>query len=93
MSEDLIKRSDAIEALYKYEFVSKDVIEREIHAIPSADRPQGKWIDKEDFAPSYHLEKYDCYTICSNCHKEYAYRHRANYCAQCGAQMKGADDE
>lgn len=40
MSEDLIKREDAIKALYKYSFVSKDVIEREIKAIPSADRPK-----------------------------------------------------
>ena len=37
---DLIRRSDAIKALYKYSFVSKDVIEREINAIPSADRPK-----------------------------------------------------
>lgn len=44
-STDLISRADAIKALYKYSFVSKDVIEREIKAIPSADRPQGKWID------------------------------------------------
>lgn len=34
---DLIKKSDAIKALYKYNFVSKNVIEREINAIPSAD--------------------------------------------------------
>ena len=40
---DLIKKSDAIKALYKYNFVSKNVIEREINAIPSADRPAG-WI-------------------------------------------------
>lgn len=33
---DFIKREDAINALYKYSFVSKDVIEREIKAIPSA---------------------------------------------------------
>lgn len=39
---DLIKREDAIKALYKYSFVSKDVIEKEINAIPSADRPQGE---------------------------------------------------
>lgn len=39
MSDNLIKRSDAIKALYKYSFVSKDVIEREIKAIPTADRP------------------------------------------------------
>lgn len=36
--DDLIERGDAIKALYKYSFVSKDIIEREINAIPSADR-------------------------------------------------------
>ena len=43
--DDLIRRSDAIEALYKYNFVTKEVIEREIMDIPSADRPRGEWID------------------------------------------------
>ena len=48
---DLIRRSDAIKALYKYSFVSKDVIEREINAIPSADRPQGEWIPCSERLP------------------------------------------
>lgn len=39
---DLIERGDTIKALYKYSFVSKDIIEREINAIPSADRPRGE---------------------------------------------------
>ena len=47
---DLIKRSDAIKALYKYSFASKDVIEKEIRAIPAADRPQG-WIPCSERLP------------------------------------------
>lgn len=47
---DLIKREDAIKALYKYSFVSKDIIEREIKAIPSVDIPHSddweKYSDK-----------------------------------------------
>ena len=43
---DLIRREDAIEALYKYSFVSKDVIEREINAIPSADIDLSEYSDK-----------------------------------------------
>ena len=35
--DDLIRREDAIKVLYKYSFVSKDVIEKEINTIPSAD--------------------------------------------------------
>ena len=45
---DLIKKSDAIKALYKYNFVSKNVIEREINAIPSAE-PQ--WIPVSERLP------------------------------------------
>jgi hypothetical protein len=48
---DLIKREDAIKALYKYSFVSKDIIEREINAIPSADRPRGEWIPVSERLP------------------------------------------
>ena len=48
---DLIKREDAIKALYKYSFVSKDVIEKEINAIPSADRPRGEWIPCSERLP------------------------------------------
>ena len=53
-----------------------------------ADRPQGEWIETSDG------------TMCGNCHKfpyddgEY---HIANwysdFCPNCGARMKGADDE
>lgn len=52
-----------------------------------ADRPQGEWIETSEG------------TMCSNCHKfpyddgEY---HMANwhsdFCPNCGARMKGADD-
>lgn len=48
---DLIKRSDAIKALYKYSFVSKGIIEKEIRAIPTADRPQ-EWIPCSERMPN-----------------------------------------
>ncbi|MBO5630406.1 MAG: hypothetical protein J5965_15180 [Aeriscardovia sp.] len=91
MSEDLIKREDAIEALYKYSFVSKDVIEKEIKAIPSADRPQGEW--KEHWYPHFDVAGIEC-SICS---KDVPYWERnydmPRYCPNCRAKMKGADDE
>ena len=92
---DLICREDAIEALYKYSFVSKDIIEREIKAIPSADRPSGEWIYCED---EYGIDGYRC----SNCgrHIPWDYQHKfINFiddyhtCPFCDARMKGADDE
>ena len=82
MSEDLIKREDAIKALYKYSFVSKDVIEREIKAIPSADRPHGEWTNAGMLT-----------VHCSNCKSEFHELEAMNFCPNCGAKMKGADDE
>ena len=82
---DLIRREDAIKALYKYSFVSKDIIEREINAIPSADRPRGEWIEQED---DYHH-----YWECSECGMGVGLDDIRNFCPNCGAKMKGADDE
>lgn len=86
---DLIERAEAIKALYKYSFVSKDVIEREIKAIPSADRPQGKWKDRTYGGRILHPWWESC--ECSQC-EEWG-SGAWNYCPNCGARMKGADDE
>ena len=45
-----------------------------------ADRPQGEWID-DDFVGQYRCSECDYYAI-----DEY------DYCPNCGARMKGADD-
>ena len=82
---DLIEREDAIKALYKYNFVTKEVIEREIMSIPSADRPRGEWIEQED---DYHH-----YWECSECGMGVGLDDIRNYCPNCGARMKGADDD
>ena len=106
---DLIKREDAIRALYKYSFVSKDVIEREIKAIPSADtdiseysdklwknayergkadRPQGEW---KSVKASIYPYGYD--VECSVCGFRMGSSFGYKYCPNCGAYMKGADDD
>ena len=49
MSDDLIKREDAIEALKGREGILHDAYTAVaiIRSVPSADRPQGEWIDAE----------------------------------------------
>ena len=88
MSEDLIRRSDAIKAVSKvddygdgigFEVKSHCLVELEL--VPSADRPQGEWID-DDFVGQYRCSECDYYAI-----DEY------DYCPNCGADMRGKDDE
>jgi len=90
MSDDLIKRSDAIEALnectdikgFEYTQMHNALID-----IPSADRPQGEWINARD-GVSDHVK-------CTNCFRTYylGIVENYNFCPNCGARMKGADDE
>ncbi len=85
---DLIERAEAIKALYKYSFVSKDVIEREIKAIPSADRPQGEWI-------FHYRDKWMVKAECPKCHRRFEFSPRGIWkcCPMCETRMKGADNE
>jgi DNA-directed RNA polymerase subunit RPC12/RpoP len=107
MSEDLIKRSDAIKAVRSVTgsyvpFLSGINVtlpiecEIALQAVPSADRPQGEWI------PDKHKNIWDmdvdCYK-CSVCGRYTIHRSLImdtkglSYCPNCGARMKGADDE
>ena len=86
MSDDLIKREDAMQVAFLYPFFS-DALMEEINAIPSADRPQGEWTKAYDGIGGR--------VKCTNCFKTYDWDSEAqyyNYCPNCGARMKGADD-
>lgn len=52
----------------------------------TADRPQGEWIEVEENW-RHQIEFWKC----SEC--EFAVSSMYNYCPNCGAHMKGADDE
>ncbi len=87
MSDDLIKRSDAIGAC-AYETIECYEARKAIRALPSADRPQGEW--KRRLVDS----GFNADWVCSEC----GYRVKTdfvdyNYCPHCEARMKGADDE
>ena len=90
MSDDLIRRSDVYKAID--DWLAGRVPNLNIKDIPSADRLQGEW------EIEYHGNGWNDYWdyICSNCGKKYeradAVLYKANFCPNCGAQMKGADD-
>lgn len=97
MNDDLIRRSDAIEAIEEVDWYhqnkNKDIVSgansaehqawykaddvyKALEAVPSADRPQGEWIDAGSWMG------FDC-SRCE-CHSRYI----TPFCPQCGAQMK-----
>lgn len=56
------------------------------------DRPQGEWIFKTVF-PNDKSEFPMGYLVCSVCGSHHSNSTPCNYCDNCGARMKGADDE
>lgn len=56
------------------------------------DRPQGKWIFKTVF-PNDKSEFPMGYLVCSVCGSYHSNSTPCNYCDNCGARMKGVDDE
>ena len=97
---DLIKREDAIKALKdNREFIDGDAYPFDcacdvIQAVPSADRPQGKWI-LSDLQSKADNDNGNYAYVCTNCNHTdvHAKTQKVPYCWWCGARMKGADDE
>lgn len=55
-----------------------------------ADRPQGEWINKRIWANGFYER--GC-SICGAMKPQLMHTAKINYCPNCGARMKGADDE
>ena len=90
MSEDLIKRSDAIKAVSKvndyddgigFEVRSHCLVELEL--VPSADRPKGEW--RADYEAGF--KTWECSECGIHMLSEW------NFCPNCGADMRGEDNE
>lgn len=99
MSDRLLKESDVLKAVDKrIEELSQDPVfvrkngnidvigvKKYILAIPSVERPQGEWIIEQD-------EQGRTYGKCTVCGmKQYA--GYINFCPDCGARMKGVDND
>ena len=100
MSEELIRRSDAIKAIEELpnayngwsDAYDKAYIIGTLEEVPSADRPQGEWIrtGRTNIYGGIEIQ-------CSKCGDKVMVQHLEDewYCRHCGADMgmKGADDE
>ena len=88
-----------MEKLYKVQMNSKGMPNFST-AVEVADRPQGKWEEKETFSvvdDNPIIERWQG-ARCSMCERYHTtpymyYFNDYNYCPYCGARMKGADDE
>lgn len=98
--EDLIKRSDAIEAITFSMLNALNTEERIslIMSLPSAER-KGEWIKHEERTETNgkFIDFFPAEYECSNCGLREAHyfinSKPHNYCPNCGAKMKGAEDE
>ena len=97
---DLIKREDAIKALHKHfssgfdndRWWNSTTVLFALNSIPSADRPQGEWVFDPEILCS-DIGVYSAGYRCSECGKDYFKVDGMHYCPNCGARMKGADDD
>lgn len=90
---DLIKRSDAIEAVADYFDYSRRFVEGILNEVPSADRPQGEWIKTDRFNCGARV--YQC-SVCGEDIDEMPTVMgvpKYKFCPYCRARMKGADDD
>lgn len=89
---DLIKREDAIKAVSEpfdrkyWHYTTRSIRDtvKALKDIPSYEPKQGEWLFKE-ITDDYHITG-----LCSVCKER---RRIDNFCPNCGAHMKGADNE
>lgn len=84
MSDRLLKESDVLRIAFQLPLVVNSAFADAVKALPSADRPQGEWICTERIGT---FKLYDC-SVCG-IHIEAPW----TFCPNCGAKMKGADDD
>ena len=92
--DDLINRQDVVDAIVKWtvedrpnEVMPTDLIDR-VNALPSAGR-DGKWLNHYCDEDGY-VDGIEC-----SCCRDWWYvgRNLPNYCPNCGADMRGEENE
>lgn len=89
---DLIKRDDALKVIEKNQYrlrgsgLTYEVMLMQMEEVPSikTDRPKGEWKKSKTHASMW---------VCSNCDWGYQDCYDFDFCPQCGADMRGEDDE
>lgn len=96
---DLIRRGDVLGYISRLngcglgKVKSLEYIRKYVERPPSADRPQGEWVDAEiplESGGSMPIQ------VCNLCKTFYPLAYTGGghrFCPNCGAKMKGADDE
>ena len=90
MNDRLLKESDVMRIAFQLPYVVNSSFFDAVKALPSADRPQGEWLDTGK-DPSHSHPLTAIWYRCSECGD--GTNTKTNYCPSCGAHMKGADDE
>lgn len=86
MSDRLLKESDVMRIAYQLPYVVNSAFFDAVKALPSADRPQGKWIVSPLLIDNGRVE-----LECPECGDIFirAISYRPHFCENCGADMRG----
>ena len=90
MSDRLLKESDVMRIAFQLPYVVNSAFFDAVKALPSADRPQGYWTNRHKWDNGF-VER-EC-SLCGAMKPILMHTAKINYCPNCGARMKGADDE
>ena len=85
MSDRLLKESDVLKIAFQLPLVVNSAFADAVKALPSADRPQGKWIAQN--GGGFRCSECDHYALDEVDGRFIHVAFKSNYCPNCGARM------